>query len=100
MNAVPRLRPYATHDEWRRDFHDGMALLDEEPPTPDVWDVLDRADGYYIASTRAMRAEIERYVDMWEKPDYEDVGGAAAVPARPVAAYNRRSGEVVYGEGV
>jgi hypothetical protein len=72
MSTVPTIRPYATRDEWRRDFQ-------VEPSAPDVWDVLDRETGKYLAT----RVLYERVV----------------VGAREVA-YNRRTGEVVYGGGV
>jgi len=80
MSAVPRLRPYATHDEWRRDFHDGMAnMFDrDDVPVRDSWDVLDRETG----EKRRMFVGSEPYVGSDE------------------VAHNRRTGEVVYGAGV
>jgi len=81
MSTVPRLRPYATRDEWRRDFHDGMAnMFDrDDAPTPDVWDVLDRETGQVIAHVARSSAPWVHSTEV---------------------AYNRRTGEVVYGEGV
>jgi len=84
MTAVPTIRPYATREEWRRDFHNGVALLDEEPPTLDVWDVLDRETGYHVEAVRMDSRAAGFYAEDW--PRY--------------TLYNRRTGEVAYGAGV
>jgi hypothetical protein len=98
MSTVPTIRPYATRDEWRRDFHvdsathrassqAGLASIVREVPTPDapdVWDVLDRETG-----------------EVWaDALDNTAVSLSGAYRNRRFVLYNRRTGEVVYGAGV
>jgi hypothetical protein len=88
MTAVPTIRPYATRDEWRRDFHDGVANMfdGDDTPTPDVWDVLDRETGEFLGRV-AVR-----------NPD--DYVSAESEYGTRVVLENRRTREVVYGRGV
>jgi len=51
----------------------------DDAPTPDVWDVLDRETGQVIAHVARSSAPWVHSTEV---------------------AYNRRTGEVVYGEGV
>lgn len=95
---VPSIRPYATREEWRRDFHvdtathrassrAGLASIvrEESGPTAwlrDTWDILHRETGDLLGETTTWRDETP-----WVSPMRE-------------VAYNRRTGEVVYGGGV